>query len=132
MYLTCLQSIIITLATCVLGAKQVEQEDHKYFASAFEDLVQLAKQEILLIQHLKIVQESISKQLKTLRVPCQEDDKFSMSSILDISRTLPSESDILGGAIGLVYIQLNYDMKVQDMMKGSLKGCGDFGKVDLF
>ena len=49
MNLTCLQSIIVTLAMGVLGATQVEQDEHKYFASSFEDLVQLAKQEIILI-----------------------------------------------------------------------------------
>lgn len=98
----------------------MEQEEHKYFAFSFQDLVQLAKQEKMLIRNLKTVQESITQQLITKRMQCQEENKFSMSSIVDISRTLPSASDILGGAIGLIYIQLYYDMKVQDMVKGSL------------
>ena len=114
MYLTCLQSIIVTLALGVFGATQVEQDNHKYFASSFQDLEQLAKQEIMLIQHLKTIQESITQQLKTQRMQCQEEHKFSMSNILDISRSLPSESDILCGAIGLVYIQMYYDMQVPD------------------
>ena len=120
MYLTCLQSIIVTLALAVFGAKQFEPDNHKYFASSFQDLVQLAKQEIMLIHHLKSILESITQQLKTPRMQCQEENKFSMTNIVDISRTLPSESDILGGAIGLVYIQLYYDMQVQDMVQGSL------------
>ena len=60
MYLTCLQSIIVTPVLAIFGATQVEQDEHKYFASSFEDLVQLAKQEIILIQHLKKVQESLT------------------------------------------------------------------------
>ena len=51
---------------------------------------------------------------------CQEENKFSISNIVDISRKLPSKNDILGGAIGLVYIQLYYDIQVQDMVEGSL------------
>ena len=43
MYLTCLQSIIVTLALGVFGATQVEQDNHKYFASSFQDLEQLAE-----------------------------------------------------------------------------------------
>ena len=120
MYLTCLQSIIVTLALGVFGATQVEQDNHKYFASSFQDLEQLAKQEIMLIRHLKQIQKSITQQLKTQRMKCQEENKFFKSNIVDVSRTLPLESDILGGAIGLVYIQLYYDIQVQDMMKGSL------------
>jgi hypothetical protein len=120
MYLTCQQSIIVTLAMAVFGAKQVEQDNHKYFASSFEELVQLAKQEIMLIHQLKIIQESITQQLKTQRMQCQEENKFSMSNIVDVSRTLPSESDVLDGAIGLTYIQLYYDIQMQDMVEGSL------------
>ena len=75
MYLTCLQSIIVTLALGVLGAAQVEQDKHKYFASSFQDLVQLAKQEIMLIQHLKTNQKRVSKHLKTHRMLCQEEKK---------------------------------------------------------
>ena len=94
-----LQSIIVTLALGVLGAEQVEQDELTYFASSFQDLEKLAKQEIMLIHHLKTIQESITQQLKTQRIQCQEENKFSITDIVDISRTLPSERDIRGRTI---------------------------------
>ena len=94
-----LQSIIVTLALGVLGAEQVEQDELTYFASSFQDLEKLAKQEIMLIHHLKTIQESITQQLKTQRIQCQEENKFSITDIVDISRTLPSEHDIRGRTI---------------------------------
>jgi hypothetical protein len=35
------------------------------------------------------IQESITQQLKTHRVQCPEENKFSKSNIVDISRTFP-------------------------------------------
>ena len=120
MYLSSQQSIILTLAMVARGAEELNQVDHRYYASSFEDLVQLAKYEIDLINHLKDYQKDIAYQLKSKRKQCQVTNKFSHQDIVDISRTLPSENDIIGGAIGLVYIQLYYDMQMKDIARGHL------------
>jgi len=115
MYLSSQPSIILTVAMVAWGAEELDQLNHRYYASSFEDLVHLAKFEIELINHLKDYQKDIAYQLKAKRKQCQVTNKFSYQDIVDISRTLPSENDVIGGAIGLVYIQLYYDMQMKDM-----------------
>ena len=111
------QSIILTLALVAWGWQQVDQEE-KYVASSFNDLVQLARQEIILISHLKDYRKNIVNQIKNMRQKCQ-DKSFYINAIAHLSSSFPSKSDIIGGAAGLVYIQIYYGLKMEDIVQGN-------------
>ena len=118
MDLTWQQSIIVTLSCAV--AWGAGGEGPQYYASSFEDLAQLVQQEIGMIQQLETYRDSIDLQLQGLRNEhpvCKVENK---SSLMDISNTLPSHNDVIGGAIGLVYIQLYYDIEMRDIVEGRL------------
>ena len=112
------QSIILTLALVAWGWQQVDQEEKKYVASSFNDLVKLARQEIILISHLKDYRKNIVNQIKTMRKKCQ-DKSFNINAIAHLSSSFPSKNDIIGGAIGLVYIQIYYGLKMEDIVQGN-------------
>ena len=113
------QSIILTLALVAGGLEHVDQEEKKYVSSSFNDLVQLARQEITLITHLKDYRENIVHQIRTMRKNC-EDKSPDISDIAHINRSFPTVDDIIGGAIGLVYIQIYYGLKMEDIIQGNI------------
>ena len=96
----------------------MDQEEEKYVASSFNDLVQLARQEIILISHLKDYHKNIVNQIKNMRKKCQG-KSFYINAIAHLSSSFPSNNDIIGGAIGLVYIQIYYGLKMEDIVQGN-------------
>ena len=121
------QSIILTLALVAGGLEHVDQEHKKYVSSSFHDLVQLAIQEITLIAHLKDYRGNIIHKIKTMRKRCKDKSHY-ISDIAHISRTFPSVNDIIGGAIGLVYIQIYYGLKMEDIIQGNISARLHSGK----
>jgi len=110
------QSIIVTLGS-------VPAQGNSYHASSFEDLVRLVSQEVMMIKQLETYSDNIALQMKAYkdgrRTVCTESRNLHPKPI-HVSRSLPSRGDLIGGAIGLVYIQLYYNMEMQDIVDGKL------------